>query len=133
MGNSADELTRLWDEIKAWRGAREAFLEDLARGVKEMLAGFHNASAERAREIKEMLAGFQNAHAEMARETKAEREAFVSDLKENGRKAKAEREAFVSDLKEKVSDMRTEFATDIAATHQAWLLGSAKGRDAARK
>ena len=63
---------------------------------------------------------------------RVERQDFVRGVTENERKAKAERQAFVSDLKEKVSDMRTEFATDIAATHQAWLLGSAKARDATR-
>jgi len=77
MGILTGDMTRLCDEISALRGAREAFIKDLARGAKEMQAGFRNARRE------------------MARKTKAERLAFVSGLK---KKVSGMRKEFAADI-----------------------------------
>jgi hypothetical protein len=78
MGRLTDEMTRLRDEIVAWRRARQGFVQDLSHQV----AGLRT--------------NFRRAHHEMSRKTRAERRAGVAHLKKT---VSARRQALAADLK----------------------------------
>ncbi len=77
MGNLTNDMTRLCGEIVALRGARHAFVKDLAH------------------EVASMKAGFRRAHRHMAKQTKAERQADCSHLKHT---VAGMRQAFAADI-----------------------------------
>jgi argininosuccinate lyase len=77
MGRLTDEMSRLRDEIVAWRRARQGFVKDLS----------HNVAA--------MKADFRRTHQQMGRKTRAERRAGVTHLKKT---VSARRHALAADL-----------------------------------
>lgn len=148
MGNLTDDMTRLTGEISAMRSAREAFRNDLKRGVEGL-----------KETVADMQAGFRNAHSEMAKNTKGELRAFISDVKKGVdglRKDVSQMQArfqeerstmagetkadllefvsgingFVSDLKETVKGLRQEFAFDLEGARRAWSGASPTERGA---
>ena len=123
MGNLAQEMTRIRDEIDLSHEARKAFINEIKESVsktrnhaKKMVKKFRKNRGERVRVEKEALAsfvtglrtnvgeivkGFENDRAAMIQETRAGLLACVSDVKE-----------FVSGLKADVDDMLEAFEDD---------------------
>jgi hypothetical protein len=99
MGTLTDDLARLRNEIGVLRGARGAFLGELARGVAAI-----------QRQVCTMLTNFQDAHAEMGKQARTERIAFVGEIRKT-----------VTGLKKTVAGLRRGFAADIKGAHRAWF------------
>ena len=91
MGTMTDDMTRLVGEINIMRNTREALMNDLAQGTKEMKTF-----------VATMLGNFSKAHHGMAK------------------RAKADRIAFVTGLEKRVLKLRREMATDLAGARRAW-------------
>jgi uncharacterized protein YceH (UPF0502 family) len=99
MGTLTDDMARLHKEIGVLRGARSAFLAELARGVAAI-----------QRRVSTLLTNFQDAHAEMGKQARTERMAFVGDVRKS-----------VDGLKKTVAGLRRGFAADIQGAHRAWF------------
>lgn len=91
MGVFTEQMSHLCGEIRSLRGARHAFIRELARETKH-----------RCQMVHEMCGSFSRAHAAAAR---------------NGR---AERHAFLSALRHEVARQRQEFRADMAGARRAW-------------
>ena len=92
MGNLTNDMTRLRGEVDALRSDREALMQELARGAKNL-----------ASSVSAMQADFAAAHATMARKTG---------------KARA---AYVAKITRQVGRMRKENAADLAGASQVWF------------
>ena len=123
MGNLAQEMTRIRDEIDSSREDRKAFIREMKDSVsetrnhaKKMVKKFRKNRAEQGRaeqdtltsfvsglrtNVGEIIKGFENDRAGMIKETRKGLLACVSDIKE-----------FVSDLKADVDDMLETFQDD---------------------
>jgi outer membrane murein-binding lipoprotein Lpp len=96
MGNLTTDMTRLRGEIDALRSDREALMQDLTRGAKDL-----------ASTVSAMQADFAAAHETMARKTG---------------KARA---SHLAKIKKQVGRMRKENASDLAGASHVWF-GKAK-------
>ena len=96
MGNLTTDMTRLRGEIDALRSDREALMQDLTRGAKDL-----------ASTVSAMQADFAAAHETMARKTG---------------KARA---SHLAKIKKQVGRMRKENASDLAGASKVWF-GKAK-------
>jgi len=103
MGVLTEDMTRLRQQVSAWRDARMALRKDLARGLKDL-----------RKSVSRMRSGFRKAQTAMAEQTQTAGGAFVSDVR-----------ASVLALQQNVAGMRGEFSADIEAARQAWLGGAA--------
>ena len=135
MGILTDDMTRLNDEVNALRNARYEFIRDqhaFVHGLKESVASMQSAlGAARADSAKDMRARLL-----AGREARAE--ALQGELSANEirRAAEARRlqdgrmefldglRGHVDALRAGVSQLRGEFAADMAGAHRAWA-GSA--------
>lgn len=149
MGGLTQDMTRLHGERSALHVAREALVDALGRGAKDL-----------RNNVFRMRGGFRSAHAEMAKRGEADRSATVKGIEhtvselrraasqmqsslrdaqtEMAGKTRADVSAFtkgarlaVSDLRRTVAGLRQDFGVDIAGAHGAWFGVTSTGRRAA--
>ena len=92
MGNLTNDMTRLRGEVDALRSDREALMQSLASGAKNLTST-----------VSAMQAGFAAAHTAMARKTQRERTSYVGHIKKT------------------VGRMRKETASDLAGAARVWF------------
>jgi hypothetical protein len=92
MGVLTDDVTRLRNEVLAFRSARHGLIRDLERETRDRRA-----------DVSRMLANFSKGLGAVATRTKADRSASISDLKR------------------RVTDLLTEVRTDLRGIRQGWL------------
>lgn len=96
MGRLLEDMTRLSGEIRALRGSRRTFRNELAEGNRD-----------RQMDVFEMCTGFAGTQARVATRMKEERVAFLKNLKRT------------------INRQQGELRADIAAARRAWVARSA--------
>jgi hypothetical protein len=124
MGNLTTDMTRLRGEVDALRSDREALMQDLMRGTRELTTA-----------VASLRADFSDTHAVMAKQTRGEREAFVAavisevnsllgafsrDRDDMARKGIHDRGVFLSEMRRQVTGMCKETADDLMGARFAW-------------
>jgi hypothetical protein len=124
MGNLTTDMTRLRGEVDALRSDREALMQDLMRGTRELTTA-----------VASLRADFSDTHAVMAKQTRGEREAFVAavisevnsllgafsrDRDDMARKGIHDRGVFLSEMRRQVTGMCKETADDLMGARLAW-------------
>ncbi len=124
MGNLTEDMTRLRGEVDALRGAREALMQDLTRGAKNLSAT-----------VSAMRADFSAAHAAMAKQTREERGAFVAaviddvnfllgkfsrERNDMARKGRDDRGAFLAEMRREVMGLCKDTANDLMGARLVW-------------
>ena len=110
MGGLTNDMARLRDEVLTLRGAREAMIQDLARGARTL-----------RKAVSGMLGAFRSSHRKMAKQTQADCSVFLAGV-----------ETTVDGLKRTVAGLRKEFASDLRGARRAWG-GSVAARRAGRR
>lgn len=106
MGVLTIDMRRLRGEIGVAHGMREAFMQDLARGTRELERG-----------VSTMLTAFHASHLQMVKRTQADRSTFLAGV-----------ERAVDRIRGTVVNLRKEFASDLQGARHAWRGSSATRR-----
>ncbi len=124
MGNLTIDMTRLREEVEGLRDARNALMNDLTRGTRDLTTA-----------VAAMRDEFMSTHAAMAKQSSGERKAFVvavidevssllgafsRDREDMARKGKHGRGVFLTEMRKQVTDLRNETASDLMGARLAW-------------
>jgi uncharacterized protein YukE len=98
MGVLTIDMQRLRGQIDAAHGLREALMQDLARGTREL-----------KRDVDAMLTGFHASNLQMAKRTHHDCATFLAGV-----------DNAVNHIRTTVASLKKDFASDIRGARRAW-------------
>ncbi|MBI4764198.1 MAG: hypothetical protein HY787_06305 [Deltaproteobacteria bacterium] len=124
MGSLTVDMRRLREEVESLRDARNALMNDLRRGTRDLTTA-----------VAVMRDEFMSTQAAMAEESRGERMAFVAavidevnsligtfsrDRNDMAREGRDGRGVFLTEMRRQVKDLRNETASDLMGARLAW-------------